>query len=185
MSMQRIMISGQPGSGKSTLAQLLGQRTGLPVHHMDRIHWTPNWVERDKAAKMEMVKQIYAQPRWIFEGGHSSSLPQRLARADTMIWLDVPVALRLWRVLRRLVVHYGRTRPDMAEGCRETVGAHTVEFLVYIWRTRHSARTRLQAIHDAPPSGLRVVRLTNLRQVRAFLDSLPTAPQAAPEATGT
>ena len=36
--MQRVMIVGQPGSGKSTLARRLGERTGLPVVHIDTIH---------------------------------------------------------------------------------------------------------------------------------------------------
>lgn len=37
--MQRVMIVGQPGSGKSTLARKLGEHTGLPVVHIDTIHW--------------------------------------------------------------------------------------------------------------------------------------------------
>lgn len=36
--MKRVMIVGQPGAGKSTLARQLGERTGLPVVHIDTIH---------------------------------------------------------------------------------------------------------------------------------------------------
>ena len=39
--MQRVMIIGQPGSGKSTLAREMGKHTGLPVIHIDTIHWQP------------------------------------------------------------------------------------------------------------------------------------------------
>jgi adenylate kinase family enzyme len=39
--MQRIMIIGRPGSGKSTLARELGRITGLPLVHIDHIHWEP------------------------------------------------------------------------------------------------------------------------------------------------
>lgn len=42
--MQRVMIIGQPGSGKSTLAREMGKHTGLPVVHIDTIHWQPGWV---------------------------------------------------------------------------------------------------------------------------------------------
>ena len=49
--MQRVMILGQPGSGKSTLAQKLGACTGLPVFHIDNIHWSPGWVERPSDEK--------------------------------------------------------------------------------------------------------------------------------------
>ena len=44
--MKRVMIVGQPGAGKSTIARQIGQRTGLPVVHIDKIHWMPGWVER-------------------------------------------------------------------------------------------------------------------------------------------
>lgn len=46
--LKRIMIIGQPGSGKSTLAKLLGEITGLPVVHIDTIHWQTGWVERSQ-----------------------------------------------------------------------------------------------------------------------------------------
>ena len=36
--MKRVMIIGQPGAGKSVFARQLGQKTGLPVVHIDKIH---------------------------------------------------------------------------------------------------------------------------------------------------
>ena len=39
--MERIMIIGCGGSGKSTLARVLGEKTGLPVVHLDQIWWAP------------------------------------------------------------------------------------------------------------------------------------------------
>jgi adenylate kinase family enzyme len=56
--MQRVMIVGQPGSGKSTLARKLGQRTGLPVIHIDTIHWQPGWVERSWDEKTRLCHEV-------------------------------------------------------------------------------------------------------------------------------
>lgn len=170
--MQRVMIIGQPGSGKSTLARALGELTFLPVIHIDLIHWKPGWVERARAEKTRMTLDVIKDPRWIFEGGHSATYSERLARADTLIWLDLPVGLRTWRVLRRTVQHYGTARPDLPEGCPERFSA---EFLGFIWRTRHSSRAKMKALYDSAPDTVSTYRFTNARAVRAFLDDLRDA----------
>ena len=83
---------------------------------------------------------MHARDAWIFEGGHSRTCPERIARADTFVWLDVPVGLRLVRVLRRSVVYWDRTRPDLPEGCPEQFNRQTLEFVGFILRTRVAAR---------------------------------------------
>ena len=91
--MRRIMIIGQPGSGKSTFARELGAITHLPVFHIDHIHWQSGWVERPGPEKDRLCADVHAQDKWIFEGGHSTTWPERLDRADTLIWLDLPLLL--------------------------------------------------------------------------------------------
>ncbi|HEX9955017.1 MAG TPA: zeta toxin family protein [Allosphingosinicella sp.] len=164
----RIMIVGQPGSGKSRLARLLGERTGLPVVHVDRIHWQPGWVERPKEEKTRLCREVEQQSRWIFEGGHSATWGSRVARADMLIVLQRPLALRLWRVLRRTFADLGRTRPDMADGCPERLSS-LPEFIGYIWSTRNSAREKMNRLAAAAPSGCKVVLLRSDREVDSFL----------------
>ncbi len=170
--MQRVMITGGPGSGKSTLARALGQRTGLPVHHMDHIHWKSGWIERDSDEKSALTHAVHIQDRWIFEGGHSRTYPERVSRADTFIWLDLPVTLRLARVLRRSLRYRGQTRPDLPEGCPEQINGQTLEFIAFIWRTRKTARAKLAAIADAPPPHLKVIHLTSQHATDHWLETL-------------
>ncbi|POF29045.1 P-loop NTPase family protein [Roseibium marinum] len=170
--MKRVMIVGAPGSGKSMLAIALGKKTGLPVHHMDKIHYKPGWVARTKAEKDRLTHEVHVQDRWILEGGHSNTYGERLARADTFIWLDMPVGVRLFRVLRRSAKYYGQSRPDLPDGCVEPFNLETFEFLHSIWRTRHSARRKLEAIFSAPPAHLSVHRLETHADVRQYLAGL-------------
>ena len=172
-TMGRVMIVGAPGSGKSTLARALGERTGLPVFHMDHIHWKSGWVERTQDEKIPMVLNIQSKPSWILEGGHSRTYADRIARADTFIWLDVALPLRVFRVLRRSYLYRGRTRPDLPEGCPEQFNRQTLEFLGFIWRTRHTSRAQLNAIFQDPPAHLKCYRLTRLSDVNRFLANLP------------
>jgi adenylate kinase family enzyme len=166
------MIVGGSGSGKSTLARSLGAHTGLPVHHMDHIHWQPGWVQRDREARRAMALAVEAQERWIFEGGFSSTYENRASRADTIIWLDLPVMLRLWRVTRRLVRYWGQARPDMAEGCVEGIHGETLSFYVWIWQTRSTGRIRIEKLIRDHGAGMRVLHLTRRAEVAAFLSDL-------------
>lgn len=98
--MQRVMIIGQPGSGKSTLARIMGEIVHLPVVHIDHIHWKAGWVERHGSERDALCTKVHAQETWIFEGGgRSSTWPERISRADTLIWLDFPLPIRMRRVM--------------------------------------------------------------------------------------
>ena len=84
--MERVMIIGCGGAGKSTLAKRLGEKTGLPVVHLDQIWWAPgNWEhlsreEFDDRLAVEMEKDC-----WIMDGNFNRTLDVRLERADTVL----------------------------------------------------------------------------------------------------
>jgi adenylate kinase family enzyme len=171
--MQRIMIVGQPGSGKSTVARLIGEGTGLPVFHMDHIHWQAGWVERPLPEKIKLAHEVEARDRWIFEGGLSSTYENRIARAEMLIWLDLPLGLRFWRVVKRSFAHFGRNRPDLPAGCPEGFGRETLPFWRYIWRTRHSGRRRIASLVATAHPQLTVVHLRSREEIAAFLRAVP------------
>ena len=175
--MKRIMIVGQPGSGKSTLAQALGARTGLPVIHIDQIHWQPGWIERSKPEKTRLCREAEQQSHWIFEGGHSATWSSRAARADMLIVLHRPVSVRLWRVLRRAVTGLGRVRPDMADGCPERLSS-LPEFIRYIWSTRNSAREKMDRLAALAPSRCEVILLHSDEEVDSFLANVRSEPRS-------
>ncbi len=163
------MVIGQPGSGKSTLARRLSAVTGLPVVHVDHIHWQDGWIERPREEKTRLCHEVEAGEDWIFEGGHSATWDNRMARADLVIWLDLPVGLRFWRVLKRSVIWQGRARPDLPPGCPERFGPETLPFWRYIWRTRASGRRNIARLRDRAPEGKRWVHLQSRAEVANFL----------------
>ena len=133
--MQRVLVIGSPGAGKSTLSTALAAQTGLPLYHLDQMFWTEGWIERDKNELQTMLTGVLAQDRWIIDGNYGSSLPQRIARADTVVWLDYPTWLCLGRVLRRWWQYRGHTRPDMTDGCPEQID---LPFLRYVLNFRRA-----------------------------------------------
>ena len=170
--MRRVMIIGQPGSGKSTFARKLGGLIHLPVYHIDHIHWESGWVERPGPEKDRLCAEIHGKDRWIFEGGRSSTWPERLARADTLIWLDVPLPIRFARVIWRTIRHWGRNRPDLPDGCPEHF---SWEFYQYVWRTRHTSRRRMRDLYNSVPMDKVAIRLSSSANVRKYFDDLKRA----------
>jgi adenylate kinase family enzyme len=174
--MRRVMVNGGPGSGKSTLARALGKSTGLPVFHMDQIHHMPGWVPRLLPEKIKMANAVEAQDTWIFEGGFSDTYENRAANADTIIWIDLPVSLRFWRVLKRLVTSYGKTRPDSAPDCPERIDRDTAAFWKWIWDTRHSHRRRLFRL-ISEHQHLEVIHLKSRKEVGDFYTQIGQNPR--------
>jgi len=128
--MQRVLVIGNCGSGKSTASLELARRLSLPLIHLDREFWRPGWVQPDDGAWQEQVRELVAGERWLIDGNYSNTLPLRLARADTVVWLDFPRLFCLLQVLRRVSRHHGRSREDCGRDCPERLDA---AFLRWVW----------------------------------------------------
>lgn len=137
--MQRILVIGSPGAGKSTLSHELAARTGLPLFHLDKLFWLSGWVERDRDEGRAELAEVLAGERWIIDGNYGSTLPMRIARADTVVWLDYPTWRCLGRVFKRWWQYRGKARPDMTEGCPENLN---LEFLLYVLNFRNAWQHR-------------------------------------------
>jgi|SRR6187402_1811655 len=164
--MQRVLILGCPGSGKSRLARELAARTGLPLVHLDQIYWRPGWVEPSKEEWHAQLPEILARPAWILDGNYGGSIALRLDAADTAILLDHPTWLCLFRVFRRSVLGWGRTRSDMAEGCPERFDLQFIRYVLNFSRAKlPRVLTQLRAFR-----GQQVVLQTQAQR-RQFLQS--------------
>lgn len=100
---QRIVVVGGPGAGKTTLARTLAERLDVPHVELDALHWQPNWTP---AAIDEFRRRVTAAlrgERWVVDGNYSKVRPIVWRRADTLVWLDYPLPLILWRLGRRSV----------------------------------------------------------------------------------
>ncbi|HAH09573.1 MAG TPA: hypothetical protein DCL54_02685 [Alphaproteobacteria bacterium] len=166
--MQRIVIIGCSGSGKSTLARALGERTGLPVFHLDQLYWQPGWKPHpDEAAFQAQVRGITASERWIIDGGFTSgSMRERMSRADCVVQFDLPTALCLFRAVKRWWTYRGEVRPDLAPGCPETFD---LEFYRYILTYRRVKLPKVEAAiaRDFPGQPVRIRSKTDLAQFLA------------------
>ena len=136
---QRILIIGCCGAGKSTFARALAEASRLPLISLDRYYWQPEWRETPTVEWTRTVQELAARPRWIMDGNYGGTLDLRLARADTVVFLDYPTLTCLWRVTKRTLRYHGRTRPEMAPGCAERFDGAFLRYVATFNRTRRPA----------------------------------------------
>ncbi|GAB3096860.1 isopentenyl transferase family protein [Lysobacter terrae] len=164
--MQRVLVVGAGGAGKSTVAVRLGQLTGLPVVHLDREYWRSGWVEPERAQWEATVDRLITADRWILDGNFGGTMERRIAACDTVVFLDLPRHLCLWRVLKRRLQHRAKSRVDMAPGCDERLSLHFLWWIwSYPWRRRPALLRRLQQLR----AGQRAVILRSDAEIERFL----------------
>lgn len=168
--MQKVLVIGSSGAGKSVFARRLAVRTGLPLIHLDAIYWKPGWVKTPKEAWARTVDELLARDRWVMDGNYAGTLDRRLAACDTVVFLDLPRSVCLWRAVKRRVTFRGSARPDMTPGCRERL---TWQFIRWIWEYPRRRRPGVLARLAALRPGQRAVVLRSTAEVDDFLRSIP------------
>ena len=129
---------GRAGAGKTTVAVRLGEALGLPVIHLDKMYWDPGWQPADPDLFEARQAAAIAEPVWVIDGGYLSSRgwQQRLGRADTVVLVEAPLAICLWRILRRSLGRRVERRPDLPDGCEESVSLFFLWWAIG-WGRRH------------------------------------------------
>jgi adenylate kinase family enzyme len=163
--MQRVLVIGSGGSGKTTFARRLAATLHLTVIHLDAHYWGPGWTPTPAEQWEREIQQFVSQPSWVMDGNYGGTLDIRLAACDTVIFLDLPRLVCTWRILKRGLRYWGRTRPDVAPGCPERL---RWEFIVWVWTYRTRRRPKiLQRLRELDTA--RAVVLTSRTDVERFL----------------
>lgn len=162
------MIIGSCGSGKTTLALELGEIVKIPVIHLDKEFWRAGWKETPKLEWLEKQRALAAGETWIIEGNYGGSLEIRLERADTVIFLDYNRYVCAFRVLKRWLQNLGKTRADMADGCKEKMDW---EFLRFVWQFPAVSRPKIiEKLKEY--GGVTVIAMKNPKETRRFIENI-------------
>lgn len=166
--MKKVIVIGSGGSGKSTFSRMLGDKLDIPVVHLDKLYWHAGWVKTPKDEWEEIVRREIEKPEWIMDGNFGGTRPMRLAACDTVIFLDLPRWLCMYRILKRTITFRRGTRPDMADGCDERFDP---EFILWVWNYPNSGRRRVIA-ELAELSDKNVIVLRSPSEIVSFLKGL-------------
>jgi adenylate kinase family enzyme len=168
--MRRVLLIGVGGSGKSVLAATIAAQTGLPLIHLDALFWKPGWIETPRDEWRRIVEELVQADAWIMDGNYGGTLDLRLAACDTVLFLDFPATVCLWRIFKRRAQFRNKPRPDAGSDCPERLNW---EFLRWIWTYRKKRRPKILAkLSSASGQGKQVIVLRNSRDVKHFVARL-------------
>jgi adenylate kinase family enzyme len=180
-TVRRVSVVGNSGSGKSTLARELAALLGVPQVELDGVFHQPGWAPLAEDEFQRVVAAAVAEDGWVIDGNYSAVRTLVWARADTVVWLDLPrrTVMRqvVWRTLRRAV-----TRQELWNGNREPLRnfltwAPEESVISWAWHHHGTYRDRYGAAAVDPANAhLTFVRLTSRRGVRLFLAEVSGLP---------
>jgi adenylate kinase family enzyme len=170
---RRIAIIGGSGAGKTTLGRALARRLGAPFVEVDALRHRAGWVTASaEEVRAAVHGALEGQAAWVIDGTCQREVGRFVSeRADVIVWLDLPLAVklaRLWRrswrrVRRREVLWNGNveTWRDVVLG-RDSVLGHAL-----LSHRRH--RRAFPLLPDAD----KIVRLRTAAQVERWLADHP------------
>ena len=164
--MKRVSVIGCPGAGKTTFSRELARITSLPLVHLDLMyHDQSHPYQTDKVAWRAKVLNETNKQRWIIDGNYKSTFDIRLSKSDTIIFLDYPTRINIWRAVKRRVHFHKTVRADMPETWTEKLGW---DFFVFILKFNHSIAPKMRQLLKTYPDK-DVVVLKNPHQTAAYL----------------
>ena len=178
--MRRINVVGTSGSGKTTVGAALARRMDVPHVELDALAWLPGWVMVEPDELRARVIDAVAEDAWVVDGNYSALRDLVWARADTVVWLDLPLRLVMWRIVRRTIGRAGR-REVLWGTNRESLRMAISRDSVIWWAlTTYRRRRREYPPLFAQHPELRVVRLRSDAETRRFLAGVGPIPSRAP-----
>lgn len=176
--MRRIVVRGSSGSGKTTVARDLARRLGAPHVELDALYHQPDWQPLAPVPFRAAVSAATVGDTWVVDGNHREVQGVLQSRADTVVWLDLPRALVMRRLLLRTLGR-GLLRRPLWNGNRESalsVLRRDPERNVVLWAWQNFDQRHDDAVaaeHDPALTHARVVVLRTPEEVDDFLTTVP------------
>lgn len=171
--MQRVLVLGPGGAGKSVLSRELAGITGLPLVHLDREFFGPDWTKPSDEEWRARIDRLLAGDRWIVDGTHADTLDYRLGFADGVVMLDYSRWTAVRGVFTRLLTRRGRRRADLAPGCRNRLDR---DYWSWVWTYRRETRPKIIEALQNHADHVDQVTLRSRGEAQRWLNALRAKP---------
>ena len=167
----RISIIGYSSSGKSTLAQNLGNILNIPVLHLDKVNFLPEWKERNKEESKKIVEDfIKNNNEFIIDGNYIKFVYDlRMKLSDKIIFLDFDRITCLFQAFQRYNKYKGKVRDSMTEGCYEKLDWDFIKWILFDGRNEERINRYNKIIEEYKD---KIIILKNRKEVDDFVEKI-------------
>jgi adenylate kinase family enzyme len=171
---KRISIVGTSCSGKTTLGKKLARLYQVPFMDIDDAYWLPGWIKADTAVLHDKINRHVTWDSWVIVGnGHFVNHTYVWPTVDTLIWIDLPLPVLLWRGVKRSLLNIV-SRRKLCNGNVESVGRLLSKNSIVYWiLSSFGKRKRLyREIFATKPYPCQYVHLQGVKAVSNFLQQV-------------
>lgn len=169
--MKRVAIFGNAGGGKSALARELAGITGLPLAVVDKLQYRAGGAKVPHEEYLQAYATLLGRDEWIIDGfGGIKLLWERLEAADTLIHVDLPLAVHFLWVTKRLVKGLfvaPQGWPENSPVISSSLSSYRV-----LWPCHTRLTPKYRSYMSEAAQRKRVFRLRSKRELKQFLDSI-------------
>jgi adenylate kinase family enzyme len=169
--MKRVAIFGNAGGGKSTLARELAAITGLPLHVLDKIQFRPGGGAVPYEEYLQAHTALVNSNEWVIDGyGCIKTVWERLEAADTLIHVDLPLAVHVLWVTKRLVKGLFVSPEGWPEN--SPVISSTLSSYRVLWPCHSRLTPKYRSYVSEVAQRKRVFHLRSRRELKQFLEAI-------------
>jgi adenylate kinase family enzyme len=169
--MKRIAVFGNTGGGKSTLARQLAELTGLPLYPLDLIEYRAGGEKLPHEEYLKAHAELLLRDEWIIDGfGCVASAWERFSKADTLVYVDLPLLTHYWWVTKRLIKGLfvkPEGWPESSPLWRSTMNCYRVA-----WLCHRRLTPRYRHLVAEAASAKCVHHLKSAGEIAAFVEAL-------------
>lgn len=173
---QRIVVVGRTGSGKTTFARALSAALGVAHIELDSLYFEPGFSTVPLDVLRGRTTAAVSGERWVTDGNKGSVRDIVWPRADTLIWLDYPLVISLWRLGKRALWRTSVVAREPGNGGENRrlrqLGLAAKGVCTALLSHRGQRRTYPRLLEQPEHNHLAVIRLRSPRATARWLASV-------------
>ena len=167
--MKRVAIFGNAGGGKSTLARELAAITGLRLAVVDELQFRAGGAKVPDEEYLQAHTALLANDEWIIDGFGGIKLAwERFEAADTLIHVDLPLAMHFLWVTKRL--SKGMFVAPQGWPINSPVISSSISAYRVLWPCHSRLTPKYRSYTLEAASRKRVFHLRSRRELKQFLE---------------